>query len=92
MLEVLGREKYDFFWDRFYTYCEFRREKAMVDFVVYAEADAEYCASLGVNLVRLAINYRHLCDDMNPDVIIAKGFEHIDRVVKVVSVTVPIGV
>lgn len=53
---------------------------------VYAADDARWFRSLGLNLQRLAINYRHLNDDMDPYVIKEEGFKWIDRVVRLVSV------
>ncbi|ORY61061.1 glycoside hydrolase family 5 protein, partial [Leucosporidium creatinivorum] len=70
MLDLIGQEKYDYFWDRFFTY-------------FYAPADAEWFASIGLNMQRLAINYRHLSDDLDPYVINEAGFKWIDRVVKI---------
>jgi aryl-phospho-beta-D-glucosidase BglC (GH1 family) len=55
--------------------------------VVYAEPDAEWFASLGLNMQRLAINYRHLNDDLDPYVIKHEGFKYIDRVIELVSTT-----
>jgi endoglucanase len=53
--------------------------------VVYDKPDAEWFSSIGLNLIRLAINYRHLNDDMNPSVIKQEGFLLIDRVIDIVS-------
>jgi hypothetical protein len=36
---------------------------------------------------RLAINYRHLNDDLDPYVIKHEGFKYIDRVIELVSTT-----
>src|ERR671929_2393144 len=44
--QVLGNDKYEFFFDRFLEYF-FERD------------DAQFIASLGLNLLRLPINYRH---------------------------------
>jgi hypothetical protein len=52
---------------------------------VYGPADAHWFSSLGLNLIRLAINYRHLNDDLEPQVIKEEGFIHIDRVIRLVS-------
>ncbi len=73
MLKAIGQEKYDFFWNKFYEY-------------FYADADAEWFASLGLNMQRIAINYRHLNDDMNPEVIKEEGFKYIDRTIEIVRV------
>src|SRR5919202_3400738 len=43
---VLGDELYELFFDRFLEY-------------FFTDADAEFVGSLGLNLVRLPINYRH---------------------------------
>ena len=69
LLKALGREKYDLFFEKFYEN-------------YFTEADARYIASLGLNLVRIPIHYRLFEDDMNPRVIRASGFKHLDRVVK----------
>ena len=68
MLEVLGKEKYDFFFDRFLEYF-FTRE------------DAKFLKSLGLNCVRIPINHRHFIDDLNPSVIRPEGFALVDRIV-----------
>lgn len=72
MLTVLGKEKYDFFFDRWLGY-------------FFTEADAKYFASLGLNCIRIPFNYRHLEDDMNPRVLKEEGFKHLDRVIDLVS-------
>jgi hypothetical protein len=36
---------------------------------------------LGLNLIRIPVNYRHFEDDMNPFVIVESGFKHLDRVI-----------
>jgi hypothetical protein len=69
LLKAMGREKYDLFFETFYEN-------------YFTEADARYIASLGLNLVRIPIHYRLFEDDMNPRVIRASGFKHLDRVVK----------
>lgn len=68
MAKVLGQPDADFFFDRFLEY-------------FFTEADVEYFASLNLNCLRLPFNYRHLEDDMNPRVLKADGFKHLDRVV-----------
>ena len=69
LLKALGRKKYDLFFETFYEN-------------YFTEADARYIASLGLNLVRIPINYRLFEDDMNPRVINGRGFKHLDRVIK----------
>jgi aryl-phospho-beta-D-glucosidase BglC (GH1 family) len=46
------------------------------------EQDIRFIRSLGMNLIRLPINYRHLEDDLNPFNIRADGFFYIDQMVK----------
>ncbi|EMC97975.1 glycoside hydrolase family 5 protein [Baudoinia panamericana UAMH 10762] len=69
LLEVLGKEKYDFFFDKFLKYF-FTRE------------DAKFFASLGLNCIRIPINHRHFMDDLQPDVIKQDGFRLVDRIVE----------
>ncbi|GIZ36915.1 hypothetical protein CKM354_000038100 [Cercospora kikuchii] len=69
MLKVLGKEKYEHFFDRFLTY-------------FFQEADAKFFASKGLNCLRLPFNYHHFEDDMNPRVLKEGGFKHLDRVVE----------
>lgn len=69
MIKVMGQERHDFFFDKFYTY-------------FFDVADAKFFKSLGLNCLRLPFNHRHLDDDMNPRVLKESGFKHIDRVVK----------
>ncbi len=69
MLKALGPKKYDLFFDTFYKN-------------YFTEEDARYIASLGLNLVRIPINYRLFEDDMNPRVIKEAGFKHLDRVIE----------
>jgi endoglucanase len=69
LLKAMGRKKYELFFDTFYKN-------------YFTEADARYIASLGLNLVRIPINYRQFEDDMNPRVIKEDGFKYLDRVVK----------
>lgn len=45
MKEVLGEEKYEYFFDKFLEY-------------FFTEEDAKFYASLGLNCIRLPINYR----------------------------------
>jgi endoglucanase len=69
LLEVLGKEKYNLFFDHFLKN-------------YFTEPDAEYIHSLGLNLVRIPINYHLFEDDMNPRVIKEGAFEHLDRVIE----------
>jgi endoglucanase len=66
---VLGEERYEHFFDRFLEH-------------FFTEDDARFIRSLGLNLLRLPVNYRHLEDDMRPFEIKEEGFRHLDRVVE----------
>lgn len=67
--QVLGNDKYEFFFDRFLQY-------------FFEYDDARFIASLGLNLLRLPINYRHFESDMEPFIIKEEGFKHLDRVIE----------
>jgi endoglucanase len=64
--EVLGQEKYELFFDRFLEH-------------FFTEGDAQFIRSLGLNLLRLPVNYRHFEEDAEPFVIKEEGFKHLDR-------------
>jgi endoglucanase len=68
LLQTLGRRRYDLYFERFYE-------------SYFTEKDAEYIHSLGLNLVRIPINYHLFEDDMNPRVIRQDAFRHLDRVI-----------
>ncbi|KDQ58011.1 glycoside hydrolase family 5 protein [Jaapia argillacea MUCL 33604] len=68
LAEVVGKEKSEFFFDRFLEY-------------FFTENDAILFKSLGLNCIRIAFNYRHFEDDMNPRVLKTSGFKHLDRVI-----------
>jgi hypothetical protein len=72
MLEVLGQENFDFFFDCWLEY-------------FFTAKDAKYFASLGLNCIRIPFNYRHFEDDMNPKVLKTEEFKHLDGVIDVVS-------
>ena len=63
---VLGAERYELFFDRFLEH-------------FFTEDDARFIRSLGLNLLRLPVNYRHLEDDMRPFEIKEGGFKHLDK-------------
>lgn len=65
---VLGPDNYELFFERFLDY-------------FFTEADAKFISSLGLNLLRIPVNYRHLEDDMRPFEIKQEGFRHLDRVI-----------
>jgi hypothetical protein len=65
--EVYGPAKADRFFDDLLTY-------------FIADDDFRFLKSLGVNTIRLALNYRHFDDDQNPGNYKIEGFKQIDRV------------
>lgn len=69
MLEVMGQDNYDFFFDRFFYH-------------FFTEQDVKYLKSLNFNSLRLPFNYRHFEDDLNPRVLKEDGFKHLDRVIQ----------
>ncbi|MCL1871087.1 MAG: glycoside hydrolase family 5 protein [Promicromonosporaceae bacterium] len=64
----MGDEAYAAFFDAF-----------LADF--FSEDDARYIASLGVNCVRIAVNYRHFEDDARPTELKDEGFRLLDRAI-----------
>lgn len=64
--EALGEDKARFFFTK------------MLDNFI-ADVDLRYIASLGSTVVRVAINYRHLEDDMNPFNYKGEGFHYLDK-------------
>jgi aryl-phospho-beta-D-glucosidase BglC (GH1 family) len=69
MLAVLGKEKSDFFWDKFYEY-------------FWTDSDAKFFASLKLNCLRVSFNYRHFLDDGDLTKIKTEGFKLLDRAVE----------
>ena len=65
---VLGEEGYERFFNRFLD--EF-----------FTDADARLLAGIGLNSLRIPINYRHFEDDSAPFVIKPEGFRRLDRVI-----------
>ncbi len=68
LLKRMGRGAYDAFFDAY--------ERAFFD-----QADAAYIASLGLNSVRVPVNYRQLEDDAAPFALKEEGFRKLDRVI-----------
>lgn len=68
LLNVIGEKKYNLFFDQFIK-------------SYFTEPDAKYINSLGLNLVRIPINYHLFEDDMNPGVIKKGAFEYLDKVI-----------
>ncbi len=72
MLRVLGRDVYEAFFDA-------------LDHAFFDVADARHLASLGMNAVRLPINYRHFEDDARPFELKEEGFRRLDRVIDILG-------
>lgn len=68
--EAIGSDKAAFFFDKF-----------LENF--FADKDAAFFKSLGLNCIRLPFNYHHFEDDLNPRVLKEEGFKHLDRVVNI---------
>src|SRR5450759_2913535 len=69
---AMGTQTYERFFETFY-----------VDF--FDEADAAHLASLGLNSVRIPVNYRHFEDDDRPFELKEEGFARLDRVVTLLA-------
>lgn len=68
MLKAMGRAVYEAFFEAY--------EEAF-----FGRADAEFIASLGVNSVRVPVNYRHFEDDSAPFTLLESGFRKLDSVI-----------
>jgi len=68
--KVLGEKKYNLYFDTFFKN-------------YFTEPDAAYIQSLGLNLVRIPINYHLFEDDMNPRVIKEEAFAYLDSVIEI---------
>jgi endoglucanase len=68
VMGVLGQGRYELFF-----------ENLLSNF--FGEEDAAFLASIGVNSVRIPLNYRHLEDDADPFVVKEEGFQHLDRAI-----------
>ena len=69
MADTLGNEKAEYFFDR------------MLDYI-FSEKDAKFLAELGMNAVRLPLNYRHFEDDLNPFTYKEAAFLRLDKALK----------
>ncbi len=69
LLKALGEEGYRRYFDRFLD-------------VFFGDEDAAFLASLGLDCVRLPLNYRHFEDDMAPFELKEEGFALLDRAVE----------
>jgi endoglucanase len=68
LLNVMGEKKYNLYFDNFLK-------------SYFTDPDAAYIQSLGLNLVRIPINYHLFEDDMNPGVIRQGAFAYLDSVI-----------
>jgi endoglucanase len=66
--QVIGEKQYNLFWDTYYKN-------------YFTEPDAQYVESMGLNLIRIPINYHLWEDDMNPGVIKNEAFAYLDTVI-----------
>ncbi|MEO3812710.1 cellulase family glycosylhydrolase [Sphaerisporangium sp. B11E5] len=66
--DVLGDERAEAFFDRLIT-------------SFFGPGDAALLAEMGMNCVRIPVNYRHFESDERPMEIIDSGFRHLDRVI-----------
>ena len=69
MRRTLGDEMYEKFFAGFLE-------------TFFTDADARFLASIGVNSLRIPVNYHHLLDDLKPDVIRSEGFSQLDAAVR----------
>ncbi|WP_213450663.1 glycoside hydrolase family 5 protein [Rhizomonospora bruguierae] len=68
MFEAMGEEAYRAFFDEFLE-------------GFFTDADAALLAGIGLNSVRIPVNYRHFEDDAAPFALKEEGFAHLDRVI-----------
>lgn len=67
--KVLGKERYELYFETFLN-------------SYFTEPDAEYIHNLGLNMIRIPINYHLFEDDMNPGVIKEGALKHLDRIIE----------
>lgn len=68
LLEAMGKEKFNFFFKKFYEY-------------FWTDEDAKFLKSLNLNCLRIPFNYRHFLDDQDMSIIKPEGFELLDNIV-----------
>ncbi|GIH99543.1 glycoside hydrolase family 5 protein [Planobispora takensis] len=66
--EAIGEEHAELFFDRLLT-------------SFFGEADAALLSRIGMNCVRIPVNYHHFESDERPFELIEHGFRHLDRVI-----------
>ncbi len=69
MRAALGERRCELFFDSFLTH-------------FFGPPDAAFIASLGMNCVRIPVNYRHWEDDARPGELDPRGFAHLDRAIE----------
>jgi endoglucanase len=72
MLDTMGPRAYEAFFAEFLE-------------GFFGDADAALLASLGLNSVRIPVNYRHFEDDANPFALKESGFAQLDRVITILA-------
>jgi hypothetical protein len=72
LLDVSGKEKFDFFYEKFYEY-------------FWTDKDAQFFASLNLNCLKVPFTYRHFIDDKNLSLIKTDEFKPLDKVLTVVQ-------
>lgn len=72
LLAAMGPAAYEAFFEAFY-------------FDFFDEADAAHLAEIGMNSVRIPVNYRHFEDDARPFELKEPGFQRLDRVISLLA-------
>ncbi|TEB18124.1 glycoside hydrolase family 5 protein [Coprinellus micaceus] len=70
LADAIGKEKAEYFFDKFLEH-------------FFAEPDAIFFKSLGLNCIRIAVNYHHFEDDDKPRVLRTDAFRQLDRAISV---------
>lgn len=70
--KAMGDEAYHAFFEAFYL-------------AFFDRPDAQHLASLGLNSVRIPVNYRHFEDDARPFELKEEGFRRLDRVIDLLA-------
>jgi len=69
LIDVFGKSAADTFFDAYLS-----------NFL--SEGDFEYLSSLGINALRLPVNYHYFIDDQDTDNFLADGFKYLDNALK----------
>ena len=81
LLHVLGKEKYDAFFNSV-SIVRISNNQILLNF--FADADAKFLKENGLNALRIPFNYNHFLEQpkqLYPFKINSEGFKHLDRVV-----------